>query len=252
MILIGTSGWAYGHWKGVFYRESASQEDLLTAYAKSFRTVEINNTFYQLPDAKSIERWRQKVPAEFTFAVKANRYITHMKNLLEPEEPVARMMARIDGLGEKLGPILFQLPPGWHANAERLASFVNVLPRDRRYAFEFRHESWYADPIYEILEESGSAFCIHDHKDAPSPRLVTADFVYVRFHGRRGGYEGRYPSADLSDWTDAIAGWRDEGLDVYCYFNNDFRGYAVENAQELLSLLEKKGSKDDRSKRGSL
>ena len=237
MILIGTSGWAYDHWKGVLYREDASQEDLLPAYAESFRTVEINNTFYQLPDAGTIEAWRNRVPAGFVFAVKANRYITHMKNLLESEEPVERMMARVDGLGDKLGPILFQLPPRWHVNAERLASFVGILPQRFRYAFEFRHESWYADPVYDVLEQSGSAFCIHDHKDAPSPRRVTADFVYVRFHGRRGGYEGEYPSTDLSGWADTITGWHDEGLDIYCYFNNDFRGYAVANARELIELL---------------
>lgn len=237
MILIGTSGWAYDHWKGVFYREDASQEDLLPAYAESFKTVEINNTFYQLPDAGTVEAWRNRVPAGFVFAVKANRYITHMKNLLESEEPVERMMARVDGLGDKLGPILFQLPPRWHVNAERLASFVGILPQRFRYAFEFRHESWYADPVYDVLEQSGSAFCIHDHKDAPSPRRVTADFVYVRFHGRRGGYEGEYPSTDLSGWADTIAGWHGEGLDIYCYFNNDFRGYAVANARELIELL---------------
>jgi len=237
VILIGTSGWAYDHWKGVFYREDAPQEDLLPAYAESFKTVEINNTFYQLPDAGTVEAWRNRVPAGFVFAVKANRYITHMKNLLESEEPVERMMARVDGLGDKLGPILFQLPPRWHVNAERLASFVGILPQRFRYAFEFRHESWYADPVYDVLEQSGSAFCIHDHKDAPSPRRVTADFVYVRFHGRRGGYEGEYPSTDLSGWADTIAGWHGEGLDIYCYFNNDFRGYAVANARELIELL---------------
>jgi len=237
MILIGTSGWMYDHWKGILYREDASREELLPAYAASFHTVEINNTFYQLPDAGTIEEWRHRTPAGFVFAVKANRYITHMKNLLEPGGPVSRMMGRVDGLEEKLGPILFQLPPGWHVNAERLASFVGILPQDHRYAFEFRHESWYTRPVYDILEKSGSAFCIHDHEDAPSPQQVTADFVYVRFHGRRGSYEGRYPRADLSAWADTIADWRDQGLDMYGYFNNDFRGYAVENAQKLLELL---------------
>jgi uncharacterized protein YecE (DUF72 family) len=237
VILIGTSGWAYDHWKGIFYEKDASQQDLLSAYADSFRTVEINNTFYGLPSAETVEEWRCGVPDGFTFAVKANRYITHMKNLLEPEQPVARMMGRVRGLGDKLGPILFQLPPGWHVNVERLAGFVDVLPGDRRYAFEFRHKSWYADPVYDVLEGSGCAFCIHDHRDAPAPRRVTADFVYVRFHGRRGGYEGKYLSSDLSAWADTIAGWREEGLDVYGYFNNDYRGYAVENAQELIALL---------------
>jgi uncharacterized protein YecE (DUF72 family) len=237
MILIGTSGWAYKHWKGILYREDASQEDLLPAYAESFQTVEINNTFYRLPDEGTIAGWRCRAPDGFVFAVKANRYITHMKKLMEPEEPVERMMDRVAGLGNKLGPILFQLPPGWHVNAKRLASFADVLPQDHRYAFEFRHESWYADPVYDVLEQSGGAFCIHDHRDAPSPRRVTADFVYVRFHGRQGSYEGKYSSTDLSGWADTIAGWRDEGLSVYCYFNNDFRGHAVENARELIALL---------------
>lgn len=237
MILIGTSGWLYDHWKGILYREGASSEELLPAYADSFHTVEVNSTFYGLPSAETVEAWRRAVPAEFVFAVKANRYITHMKNLLEPEEPVERMMERVQGLGNKLGPILFQLPPGWHVNAGRLASFIDILPPDRRYAFEFRHESWYAEPVYDVLEENGCAFCIHDHRDAPSPRRVTADFVYVRFHGSRGGYEGKYPSADLSAWADTIAAWRGGGLDVYGYFNNDFRGYAVENARELIRLL---------------
>jgi uncharacterized protein YecE (DUF72 family) len=238
VILVGTSGWVYGHWKGVLYDENASPDEWLSVYAETFRTVEVNNTFYQLPDAATIEGWRRRAPDGFTFAVKANRYITHMKNLLDPEEPVARMMERLRGLGNKLGPILFQLPPGWHVNAERLASFVDVLPPGQRYAFEFRHASWYADPVYDVLEGSGCAFCIHDHRDAPSPRRVTADFAYVRFHGRRGGYEGNYTSADLSDWADAFAAWRDAGLDVYGYFNNDYRGYAVENGRELAALLE--------------
>ncbi len=245
MILIGTSGWMYDHWEGVFYREGASPEELLPAYAESFRTVEVNNTFYQLPNAGTVEGWCRRTPAEFVFAVKANRYITHMKNLLQPQGPVSRMMERLDGLGDKLGPVLFQLPPGWRVNADRLASFVDLLSREgaipaargHRYAFEFRHQSWYTDPVYDILERSGCAFCIHDHRDAPSPRRVTADFVYLRFHGRRGRYEGKYPAADLSAWADAIAGWHDRGLDVYGYFNNDFRGYAVENARELIELL---------------
>ena len=240
MILIGTSGWAYDHWKDVLYRQDAAQDELLSTYADAFRTVEINNTFYQLPSEETVAGWRRQAPDRFVFAVKANRYITHMKNLLEPEEPVGRMMERVDGLGEKLGPVLFQLPPGWHVNAGRLADFVRILPGDRRYAFEFRHPSWYTGPVYDVLEESGSAFCIHDHRDAPSPRRVTADFVYLRFHGRRGGYEGKYPSADLVDWADVITGWRGEGLDVYGYFNNDLRGYAVENARKLFELLDQR------------
>lgn len=237
MIRIGTSGWVYDDWKGIVYREDASQQEWLGIYAESFATVEVNNTFYQLPGAETVRAWERRTPVDFLFAVKANRYITHMKNLLEPEGPVERMMARLNVLGEKLGPILFQLPPGWHVNARRLASFIDVLPQGQRYVFEFRHESWYTGSVYGILEESASAFCIHDHKDAPSPQRVTADFVYVRFHGRQGSYEGKYTSTNLADWADTIAGWREQGLDVYGYFNNDFHGYAIENARELIELL---------------
>ena len=240
MIRIGTSGWMYDDWRDLLYPEDASREEWLGIYAESFDTVEVNNTFYQLPDAETVEAWKHRAPAGFLFAVKANRYITHMKNLLEPEEPVERMMKRVNGLGEKLGPILFQLPPGWHVNAERLASFIAVLPQGRRYVFEFRHESWYTGAVYDILEENGCAFCIHDHQDAPSPQRVTADFVYVRFHGQKGGYEGKYPSAGMSDWADTIVGCRERELDVYGYFNNDFHGYAIENARELLALLDQR------------
>ena len=240
MILIGTSGWMYEHWRDVLYRQGVSRDDMLPAYANSFRTVEVNNTFYQLPDEDTIQGWYRKTPDDFVFAVKANRYITHMKNLLEPRDPVSRLLDRVTGLGAKLGPILFQLPPGWHVNAERLEHFTGVLPEGHRYVFEFRHESWYTDSVYDILEESGSAFCVHDHKDAPSPERVTADFAYVRFHGRRGAYAGRYPPADLVNWVNTVSAWNARGLDVYCYFNNDFRGYAVENALELNRLLDQR------------
>jgi uncharacterized protein YecE (DUF72 family) len=238
VILIGTSGWMYDHWRGILYPRDLPQEELLGTYAESFHTVEVNNTFYRLPSAGVIEAWERRTPTGFLFAIKANRYITHMRNLLEPEQPVRRMMDVLQALGTKLGPILFQLPPGWHVNADRLAEFVAILPQGRRHAFEFRHESWHAEPVYDVLERSGSAFCIHDHKDAPSPRRVTAGFVYVRFHGRRGGYAGKYTTRDISRWAELFAGWQAEGLDVYGYFNNDFRGHAVENARQLIAQLE--------------
>ncbi len=237
MIHIGTCGWVYQDWKGGFYPQDISSEEMLPAYAETFQTVEVNNTFYQLPDADAVRGWDARTPEGFTFAVKANRYITHMKNLLEPEEPLRHMMARVTLLGDKLGPILFQLPPGWHVNAQRLADFIDVLPQGRRYVFEFRHASWYSDAVYELLDQSGSAFCVHDHRDAPSPQQVTSAFVYVRFHGPRGDYGGRYSSEELADWAATLAAWHDEGRDVYGYFNNDAHGYAVENAKELEALL---------------
>jgi uncharacterized protein YecE (DUF72 family) len=233
MTRIGTSGWMYDHWKGSFYPEDVESDAMLPFYAQTFDTVEVNNTFYQLPSTEKVRRWEEDSPAGFLFVIKANRYITHMKNLLDPEEPVNTLMDRVENLGEKLGPILFQLPPQWNVNAERLADFLEVLPQGPRFAFEFRDESWYIDEIYRLLEEAEAAFCIHDHRDAPSPEEVTTDFVYVRFHGPRGDYGGKYREEDLREWAEKIAGWQEAGRDVCAYFNNDMRGYAVENAREL-------------------
>lgn len=233
MIKVGTSGWMYDHWKGPFYPEDIASDAMLSFYAQTFDTVEVNNTFYQLPSEGKVRGWKEDSPEGFLFVIKANRYITHMKNLLEPEEPVNTLMERIEILDQKLGPILFQLPPHWNVNAERLANFLKVLPQDLRYVFEFRDESWYVDEVYRLLEEAGAAFCIHDHHDAPSPEEVTADFVYLRFHGPRGDYGGKYREEDLRGWAEKIAAWHEADRDVYAYFNNDMRGYAVENAREL-------------------
>lgn len=237
MHWIGTSGWMYDHWKGPFYPSDIETGAMLPTYAETFHTVEINNTFYQLPDAETVVSWCQRSPQDFLFAVKANRYITHMKNLLEPEDPVNNLLDRVSQLGDKLGPILFQLPPGWHVNEDRLASFIDVLPPSRRYAFEFRHPSWYAPEIYELLTSHNCAFCIHDHVDAPSPRETTADFIYLRFHGPDGQYGGRYTEDSLASWAAHIRTWQEEGRDVFAYFNNDAEGYAVENAKTLQARL---------------
>jgi uncharacterized protein YecE (DUF72 family) len=237
MIRIGTSGWVYNHWQGVFYPRDLPQEDWLSFFADHFATVEINNTFYHLPDAKTVQNWADRTPDDFLFAVKASRYITHVKNLLDPEEPVGTFMDRAGILGDKLGPVLFQLPPHWNLNAERLARFVPVLPGSHRYVFEFRDASWYADEVFQILEENGCAFCIHNHHDAPSPTRLTAGFTYVRFHGPRGSYEGGYQPDVLEEWAARMVGWDQDGIDVYCYFNNDPKGHAVKNASELEDLI---------------
>jgi len=233
MIKIGTSGWMYDHWKGPFYPEDIGSDDMLPFYTQTFDTVEVNNTFYQLPSEEKVRRWEEDSPADFLFVIKANRYITHMKNLLDPEEPVNTLMDRVGILDDKLGPTLFQLPPHWNVNAERLANFLEVLPQGPHYVFEFRDESWYIDAIYRLLEERNVAFCIHDHCDAPSPERVTTDFIYLRFHGPTGDYGGKYRQADLRGWAEKIVGWREADRHVYAYFNNDMRGYAVENAWEL-------------------
>lgn len=237
MIRIGTSGWAYEHWKGIFYPGDLPQDERLRFYAHSFRTVEVNNTFYHLPSEEAVRGWKQAVPDDFLFAVKASRYITHMKKLLAPEQPLKLFLARMEALGEKLGPVLFQLPPGWHVNAERLRRFVESLSPGHRYAFEFRDASWYTEEVYAILQAGGCAFCIHDHQDAPSPLVVTGKFAYVRFHGTLGGYAGRYHERALSDWAYRLKAWQEEGVEAFCYFNNDWRGYAVENAKELHEMI---------------
>lgn len=239
MIRIGTSGWVYDHWKGVFYPEGLAQEEQLPFFAQTFDTVEINYSFYRLPDEETVKSWAGKVPKGFLFSPKASRYITHMKKLLDPEVPVAGFLDRMALLGAKLGPVLFQLPPAWHVNADRLAHFVHILPKRHRYVFEFRHASWYTDAVYDILEEGGCGFCIHDNQDAASPEKLTAEFTYVRFHGKRGGNDGKYTRRDLEACASKIARWAEDGIDVYCYFNNDWKGYAVENARELQELAGK-------------
>lgn len=235
-IPIGTSGWVYHHWKSKFYPKNLPQEEWLDFYAKKFNSVEINNTFYQLPDESTFRKWKEQTPQNFLFAVKANRYITHMKNLLEPKDPVRRLFDRCSSLGNKLGPILFQLPPQWKVNVERLRDFVQILPTDRRCAFEFRNPSWYCPEVYQVLHKNNCAFCIHDHQNAPSPEIVTADFVYIRFHGPTGNYGGKYRKGDLGEWKKKISNWAHKDKDMFTYFNNDMKAYSAQNAEELKSL----------------
>jgi len=235
-IYIGTSGWHYGHWKGVFYPEYVHERDLLAYYSTRFGTVEINNTFYRLPEKDTFEQWRESVSGDFVFAVKASRYITHMKKLRDAAEPVNNFLESTGGLGKRLGPILFQLPPRWKANPGRLEEFLGLLPKGRRYAFEFRDHSWLCDEIYGILSEHGAACCIYDLDGYTSPETVTADFVYVRLHGPAGPYMGRYGRKALSGWADAFNAWTGQGRDVYCYFDNDENGYAALDAAALLEM----------------
>lgn len=232
MIFIGTSGWSYQHWRGFFYPEDV--DNWLDFYAKHFHTVEINNTFYQRPEEQTLEQWRDTVPADFIFAVKAHRYITHMKKLKDPDEPVANFLQTADVLGDKLGPLLFQLP-GNYFNAERLENFLQVLPKGYRYAFEFRDPSWHNDRAYELLAQYNAAFCIYEFGGYISPKETTADFVYVRLHGPlEQPYRGEYGEQGLSAWADMISEWTREDRDVYCYFDNDDSAYATRDAMRLL------------------
>ncbi len=236
-IHIGTSGWHYAHWQGTFYPADTQPADFLAYYKQQFRTVEINNSFYHLPEKKTFKAWRDGTPADFIFAVKASRYITHMKKLSDPKPSVRKFFSRVEALGGKCGPILFQLPPRWHANAERLDDFLNALPSGHRYAFEFRDETWFSSAINEILEKYNAAFCIHDLAGVTSPLTVTADFVYLRFHGPDGPYQGSYSAKQLKYWANAIRQWRREGRAVYCYFDNDEQGFAPKNALALKKMV---------------
>jgi uncharacterized protein YecE (DUF72 family) len=238
-VHVGTSGWNYDHWKEVFYPSDLSSDRWLRFYGNSLQSVEINNSFYSLPEEKTFENWREETPEDFIFAVKASRYITHMKKLKEPVEAVRRFMDRVDVLDEKLGPLLFQLPPRWRCNPERLDSFLELLPRNHRYSFEFRDRSWFREEVYDILRTHGVALCIYQLSGFLSPKELTADFTYIRLHGPGVAYEGSYNTETLAGWADALSSWSRRGVPVYCYFDNDQRGYAVQNALQLQAMLEK-------------
>lgn len=235
-IYIGTSGWHYGHWRGPFYPQNMESEDFLTFYAEKFDTVEVNNTFYHLPKREDLKSWTRKVPANFIFSVKASRYITHMKKLKNPNEASSKFLEIVSTFGEKLGPVLFQSPPRWGVNAERLSDFLKVLPKKYRYAFEFRDESWFVDEIRDVLEKNNSAFCIYNLEGKTSPEWLTANFIYIRFHGPGAVYQGSYSRSFLQEWAGKIEKWS-RNRDVFIYFNNDAMGYAVENALDLKSML---------------
>lgn len=236
-IRIGTSGWSYPHWRNVFYPKTLPGEAWLDYYATSFETVELNNTFYQLPGAATFRHWYGEVPEHFVFAVKGSRFITHMKKLQEPRDALRKFLRRVGILKAKLGPVLFQLPPRFRCNRERLAAFTDLLPPEQSYAFEFRDATWFAPEVYAILKEKGLALCIFSLKDLPCPEVITAPFVYLRFHGPGAKYGGKYSEGELAEWARRVRAWLGQGLDVYAYFNNDEHGYAVANATRLRELL---------------
>ncbi len=236
MIRIGTSGWHYNHWRGAFYPEDLRAAGFLRFYRERFDTVELNNSFYHLPSEQAFESWKESTPGNFVFAVKASRFITHMKKLKDPEPSTEKFFARVAGLGRKMGPVLFQLPPNWRSDPERLDEFLGAMPRRRRYAFELRDPSWFNTEIEAVLRKHRAAFCIYDFDRRQSPCTVTADFVYVRLHGPEGKYAGSYSNDALSDWARRLTRWERDGRDAYCYFDNDQAGYAVNDALRLKEL----------------
>ena len=233
---IGTSGFSYAHWRGLFYPRNLRTKDWLPFYMKQFDTVEINSTFYRLPEKEAFMHWESAAPEGFVYAVKAGRFITHLKKLKEPGKSLKVFMERASFLKDTLGPILFQLPPNWGRNTERLEEFVESLPPSRRFAFEFRDSSWFNEEVYAILRKRGIALCIYHMVDFTTPFEVTAPFVYLRFHGRGALYGGRYSRSFLREWADLIRGYLKKGLDVYAYFNNDEAAYAAVNAKELREM----------------
>jgi uncharacterized protein YecE (DUF72 family) len=236
-IRIGTSGWHYKHWIGAFYPAKLPASRMLEYYFERFDTVEINNSFYRLPPESALANWRDSTPPEFCFAMKGSRFITHMKKLKDPEQALQRFFERADILGHKLGPILFQLPPQWPLNLERLEFFLGALPRHHRYAFEFRNATWHDPRVYEMLKQHDAAFCPFDLAGFQSPIEVTAQFAYVRLHGPGGKYQGTYSDDVLDWWAKRIRGWRKRLDSVYVYFDNDQAGFAVRDALRMRTRL---------------
>jgi uncharacterized protein YecE (DUF72 family) len=210
---------------------------MLAWYSREFTTVEINNSFYRLPEEQTFERWKEMVPQGFLFAVKASRFLTHIKRLKDPEGPIKLFFSRAGHLREHLGPVLFQLPPRWKADPGRLREFLEVLPARHRYVMEFRDDSWYTPEILGLLRTYNIALCLHDWHSAEWSRELTANFVYIRFHGTTGKYAGNYPDHLLQRWAEQIQCWRNI-REVYAYFNNDIGGHAVRNAKTLRAMLQ--------------
>ncbi len=238
-ILVGTSGWHYDHWRGPFYPDNMKPSEMLAFYAERFSTVEINNSFYHLPSTKALRAWRETVPEHFFFSVKGSRYLTHMKKLKDAEAGLDTFLSRTVELGKKHGPILFQTPPRWQRNRERLEGFLEALPKGLRCAFEFRDPSWFDEEITAVLKRHNAAFCVWQLAGEESPRWLTADFAYLRLHGPdTRKYSGRYTKAQLRGWLKLAEGWVAKGArQVLIYFDNDQTGFAALNAMELQSMI---------------
>jgi uncharacterized protein YecE (DUF72 family) len=238
-IHVGTSGWNYDGWKGNFYPEKLSGERMLEAYAEHFATVEVNGTFYSLPEPNTVKEWTKCVPDDFVFSVKASRYITHMKKLKDPEEPLDNLYPVLEAFGGKLGPVLFQLPPGWGVDTARLSNFLDALSRDFRYTFEFRDESWHCEEVDRLLKKHDAALCFYDYETKQSPRRHTTDFTYMRLHGpEEQAYQGSYKDDLLDKYAQDCLNSRKSGRSVFCYFDNDEKACAPHDAKRLIEQVD--------------
>jgi uncharacterized protein YecE (DUF72 family) len=245
-VRIGCSGWQYRHWAAsakaaaghAFYPADLPQRLWFSHYAVQFDTVEINNSFYRLPPPETFAKWRAQAPPHFLYAVKASRFLTHMKKLKDPEEPLARFFDSAKELGPHLGPVLYQLPPNWGIDVDRFEHFLASLPKGPRHVVEFRERSWYDSAIYALLTRYKVALCLHDMQGSATDKLIVGPFIYVRFHHGTARYGGRYPDASLDEWADWLADRIADGLDVFAYFNNDTGGHAPRDAVRLRDRLQ--------------
>jgi uncharacterized protein YecE (DUF72 family) len=245
-VRIGCSGWNYASWRETFYPKGLPPSRWLEHYATVFDTVEVNTTFYRLARRHSVERWVEQVPEHFVFAVKASRYLTHMKRLTDLGRGIDRLYEPLEPLvnSGKLGPVLWQLPPNFRRDDERLAQALEaIVPRPGRHTFEFRERSWFHPDVYALLREYGVALTIPHRKGANWPRdVITTDWTFVRFHYGERGRRGNYSAAEIADWADHLAGFARSELGVYAYFNNDWETFAPPNARALERELRRRGA----------
>ncbi|HKU94883.1 MAG TPA: DUF72 domain-containing protein [Vineibacter sp.] len=240
-ILIGTSGWHYASWRGSFFPPRLMVKHQLQFYASQFSTTELNGVFYRTPTPEAVVSWRQQTDDDFIFAWKASKFITHWKRLSDQcVNSLELMENRLSLLGDKAGPVLFQLPPQFAVDRDRLAAFLKLLSKRRRYAVEFRHPSWYQPSVLRLLSDANVSLCLSDHRDAPAPWKRTADFVYVRGHGPGGRYKGHYRTDVLAAWAARVRSWARQKCDVFVYFDNDQKGAAPLDARRLETLLHTK------------
>lgn len=235
-IYIGTSGWVYPHWRGVVYPADLPESQWLGFYTARLRSVELNSTFYRLPRPETLHTWRDSVPDGFVFAFKVSGYVTHRRKLRDPGKTLPPILTAASVLSDRLGPALFQLPPRWRVNVDRLELLLDVLPQGLRCAFEFRDPSWLCESVYTLLRRHGAALCRYELAGYAAPDVLTADFTYIRLHGPVESYRGCYTEAALQYWAGEIERHHAEGCDVYCYFDNDEAGHAFANAQRLQAL----------------
>jgi uncharacterized protein YecE (DUF72 family) len=234
---VGTSGWHYEHWKGRFYPDSLPKSRWLEFYSGIYTTVELNNSFYRLPSKETFTKWKNTVPEGFKFAVKVSRFITHIKRLKDIEEPLLKFLSHVDYLEDKMGPLLYQLPPNMKYDYQLLERFLSILPKHYNHIFEFRHQSWLCNDVFQLLMKYRVGYCVFDMPDFTCPIMATGNTGYIRFHGSQGLYSSFYSEKDLDIWVKRIREMRGDLSEVYVYFNNDAEAYATINAKTVDRML---------------